>query len=125
MTVASTVVERISLIGTVMISLDRIVKSAILPGSREPKDSSVKEAQAGSMVIPTENGLNECLFFSKRRVFSYLSEPLDVSNVAPGTLDHFVRMYIRHIGGMIYLPSIRTMRGLAVGRKTRDSSIKS
>ena len=52
MTVASTVVSRILLFAMVMIFRERTVKSAILPGSRDPRVFSVKDAYAGSIVMP-------------------------------------------------------------------------
>lgn len=55
MTVAVTLVLRIRLTGTVMISCDRMAKSARFPGTKDPRADSVKEACAGSIVIPNCN----------------------------------------------------------------------
>jgi hypothetical protein len=59
-----------------------MTKSARFPDSREPRVDSVKEAYAGSIVIPNQ----KCqLLGESRKYLACLSKLLDGSDAPPGT----------------------------------------
>ena len=98
MTVASIVVARILSSAIVMIFWERTVKSASLPASRDPRVASVKDAYAGSMVMP------ENKFIKNSRIRYEDKLPLSASwrvSRCSGNLCNFLMRWKLELGIMI------------------------